>query len=385
MLKFTDEELKDLGAIITAREIYQQPTLWQQTLEDYVGKKGEIDKFLTDFLEKHTFGRIIFTGAGTSQYVGDVVQRSLQKSGDTKHFRFESIATTDIVATPETTLEKDTPTILISFARSGNSPESLAAVELVDQVVRDSYHIVMTCAKEGKLAKQTENRPNALVLLLPEKSNDQGFAMTGSCSSMMLLATLVFSTFSEEKKAEQVGKIIQIAQDVLDREAEVVAHLPKDTQRVIYVGSGPAAALTREAQLKILELTAGKIATLYDSSMGLRHGPKSFIDEKTAVYVYCANDNYTRQYDLDLYNEVKEDEIANVVTLIGQGLEVDGFELGSEKTLEEEFIVFPFLVFAQIISITASVMIGNTPDTPSATGTVNRVVKGVIIHEYEER
>ena len=64
-----------------------------------------------------------FTGAGTSQYVGDTVVPYLRAHGDTQAFSFESIGTTDIVAKPEDYLIKDEPTLLVSFARSGNSPK----------------------------------------------------------------------------------------------------------------------------------------------------------------------------------------------------------------------------------------------------------------------
>jgi tagatose-6-phosphate ketose/aldose isomerase len=380
LFELSNEKLKELGAIITTKEILGQPELWRQTYEYYLAKKSEIETFLNNVKYKKT--RVIFTGAGTSQYVGDVCKRSLQKSGDVSRFIFESIATTDIVSSPQTTLDKDAPTILASFSRSGNSPESLAAVNLADQIVTNSYHIIATCAKDGELAQKTKGRDNVLTLLLPDMANDQGFAMTGSCSSMILLATLIFSAMSDEKKAEQVTAAIQATKNLFGREAEIAASLPKDAERAVYVGSGPTAALTREAQLKILELTAGKIATLFDSSMGFRHGPKSFINKKTAVYAFCANDPYTRLYDLDLYHELKEDNVAQKITLIGQNLGEPGFELVSGAELEEEFIVLPFLAFAQIVSLNASIAVGNTPDTPSATGTVNRVVKGVLIHKY---
>lgn len=46
---------------------------------------------------------------------------------------------------------------------------------------------------------------------------------------------------------------------------------------MIYLGSGVFGYLTKEARLRILELSAGQIATLFDTSMEFRHGPKSFV------------------------------------------------------------------------------------------------------------
>jgi tagatose-6-phosphate ketose/aldose isomerase len=383
LFQLSDEKLIEMGAIITTKEILGQPDLWQQTYKDYLQEKENIENFLANILNKHNYLRVIFTGAGTSQYVGDTVQRSLTELGDTAKFRFESIATTDIVSSPQTTLEKDTPTLLVSFARSGNSPESIAAVDLVEQVVQDSYHMMLTCAKDGKLALQAAEMDNALLHLLPDASNDQGFAMTGSCTSMMLIATLIFSKESDEEKADQVNRIAETTQDIFAREAEIMEGIDNSIERVIYVGSGPLAALAREAQLKISELTAGKVATLFDSSMGFRHGPKSFVNEKTAIFVMVANNDYTRQYDLDVYEEVKEDKIGKHIIAIGENLS-EGFVFNEGLEIHDAYLPLPMLAFAQVIALNTSILVNNTPDTPSATGTVNRVVKGVIIHSLEK-
>ena len=102
--------------------------------------------------------------------------------------------------------QKDFPTLLVSFARSGNSPESVASVQLAEQIVSDLYQITITCAKDGKLAKQAVNNDKNLLLLMPEKSNDHGFAMTGSYTCMALTALLVFDSISTEEKSKIVKR-----------------------------------------------------------------------------------------------------------------------------------------------------------------------------------
>ena len=146
--------------------------------------------------------------------------------------------------------------------------------------------------------------------------------------------------------------------------------------------------LAREAQLKILELTHGQIATVFDSSMGFRHGPKSFINAKTLVLDFVANDLYTRKYDLDVLEEVHADQIALQTVSIGQVSGRDEFtgqcfHYPPSEILPEGYLVLPDIMVAQVIALLTSLSIGNTPDTPSPSGTVNRVVKGVLIHEFE--
>ena len=60
-----------------------------------------------------------------------------------------------------------------------------------------------------------------------------------------------------------------------------------------------------------------------------------------------------------------------------------GFE-NKYNELPDVYLAFPYILFGQTISLFTSVKVNNKPDTPSPTGTVNRVVKGVIIHEYDK-
>ncbi|MCX0292022.1 SIS domain-containing protein [Lactobacillus kullabergensis] len=387
MFSKTDAELAKMGAKITTREIEQQPELWQQTWSIFQNNKTKIIDFLSQINQKWGKVRVIFTGAGTSAYVGNTIMPYLQKHGDRKKYDFEAIDTTKIVSTPEDYLEKDTPTILVSFARSGNSPESVATVELAKKLVTNLYQIAITCAPEGHLAQDLEGDPTGLVLLMPEKSLDQGFAMTGSFSCMSLMALLVFDTLSDEKKEHIVNQIAQMGKSVIAREDEIQSLVDIDFNRIAYIGSGSLGGLAEETRLKILELTAGEVAALFDTSMGLRHGPKSFLDKKTIVFDFVSNNTYTRQYDLDILNEIRDDQIVPLVMAVGQekqGQDFSGksFMFAEKELLPDAYLALPDVMFGQTIALLTSIKVNNKPDTPSPTGTVNRVVKGVTIHEF---
>ncbi|WP_412989179.1 SIS domain-containing protein [Pediococcus siamensis] len=387
MFTKSDAELNQLGAVITTREIQQQPELWQEAWQNYQAKQTQIAAFLTAMTAQVQGPvRVVFVGAGSSAYVGDTLVPYLQLNGDRQHFRFEAIDTTKIVSTPYAYLEPDTPTLLVSFARSGNSPESVATVDLAEKLVHNLWQLTITCAPEGQLAQHAQDDAHNLVLLQPARSNDKGFAMTGSFSCMLLTSLLVFdANHRDTQKADYVKAISEMGKEVLAREDEVQAIVDTDFDRIIYLGSGGLTGLTREAQLKILELTAGQKATMFDSSMGFRHGPKSFINQKALVFDFLSNDAYTRQYDVDILDEVKGDDIAPVVCGIGVASQQNFagqnflFKKGNDQ-LPDGYLAFPDIMFAQTLALMTSVKVGNTPDTPSATGTVNRVVKGVTIH-----
>ncbi|MFF2449677.1 SIS domain-containing protein [Neobacillus sp. NPDC058068] len=388
MFTFNQEKLVSLGAAITTEEIKQQPDLWDETNSLYMEKSGEIQAFLQKLSEKHDRVRVIFTGAGTSAYVGETVTPYLKEKVDESQWELNSVPTTTLVSNSYQYLKVDFPTLLVSFARSGNSPESVAAVEIAEQMVTDFYQLTITCAKDGELAKRAKGDENNLLLLMPEKANDQGFAMTGSYTCMTLTALLVFDPLSVKEKSTIVKTIRRMGESVISREDAIQNIIDLDFERIIYLGSGSLEGLTREAQLKVLELTAGKVVTAFDSSLGFRHGPKSFVNEKALVFVFVSNHPYTRQYDLDILKELQLDNIANYICAI----EVDGeknydgdtFLFNSEnQAIPDAYLALPFVMVGQTISLLASIKVGNTPDTPSPSGTVNRIVKGVTIHEYK--
>lgn len=386
MFELTTDQLNEIGGFNTTTEIKQQPELWLDTLNIYKENLEAIESFLA---EARAMGEgrlsVVFTGAGTSDYVGDTCAPYLRHAGDTKLYDFKPIATTDIVSAPRDFLNPDEPAVVVSFARSGNSPESLAAVQVAKTFVKNVKFINITCAPEGKLAVESEGDADQLTLLIP-RANDKGFAMTGSYSCMTLLSTLIFDTASLEQKTAWVEAAAKLGEDVVARESEIAEFLSGDFNRVTYLGSGSFVGLAQEAQLKILELAHGLVATSWDSCMGYRHGPKSFVDDKTIVFVYMNNDEYTRQYDLDILNEINGDQIAAKTIAIQQdgATKFDGtsFTLAGEA-LPEGYLALPFVMVAQVISLLNSVRVGNTPDTPSPSGTVNRVVKGVTIHPFE--
>lgn len=388
MLHYTKEDLLELGAEITTREIYQQPDVWREAFEFYQAKREEIAAFLQEIADKHDYIKVILTGAGTSAYVGDTLLPYFKEVYDERKWNFNAIATTDIVAKPATYLKKDVATVLVSFARSGNSPESVATVDLAKSLVDELYQVTITCAADGKLALQAHGDDRNLLLLQPAVSNDAGFAMTSSFTSMMLTALLVFDPTEFAVKSERFEVVSSLARKVLDKVEDVKELVDLDFNRIIYLGAGPFFGLAHEAQLKILELTAGQVATMYESPVGFRHGPKSLINDNTVVLVFGTTTDYTRKYDLDLVREVAGDQIARRVVLLSDqafGLEnVKEVVLGCGGVLNDIYRVFPYIVYAQLFALLTSLKVENKPDTPSPTGTVNRVVQGVIIHEYQK-
>lgn len=385
MFGFDKMQWEKLNGLNTATEISNQPELWGETLNIVEANKEKINNFMGKYYDKNT--QVIFSGAGTSAYVGEIVVPYLNKNVDGN---FNAIASTDIVANPDIYL-KNTPTIMVHFARSGNSPESIASYELANQLIDNVSHIFITCNKDGKLAQISQNNEKVLLLIMPEESNDKGFAMTSSFSCMATAATLLFDRDNFNRNKEELLKAIDISKDILNNgHIKLEELLEGDFNRIVYLGSGSFYGLARESALKLLELTRGQIVSHSETVLGFRHGPKSIVNDKTYVFIYVSNDDYSKKYDMDLINEIYHDLGEHKLITIGkdynkaiENISDYHIYLDNEDMNNEVFIGLLYVIYAQIFALLSSVKTGVEPDNPNPSGAVNRVVKGVTIYDYK--
>ena len=368
----------------TFQEITQQPGVWRAAADTVRRRRAELGTFLEPLL-KHENLRIVLTGAGSSAFVGQIAAPAL---GRRLGRRVEAIATTDLVSHPTTYFAEDVPTLLVSFARSGDSPESNSALDLADQVLGQVSHLIVTCNPQGALYRAHSDRPGSFVLLMPENSNDAGFAMTSSFPAMLLSVLLVF--LGEDDAA--VEAVASAAEEILRADAggdsriqSLVARAPK---RVVYLGSGPLAGAARESALKLLELTAGRVVTYHDSALGFRHGPKAVLDADTIAIVYVSSDPYSRLYDADIVAELRaslgDDRVLVLAPDAASSHNGTAWALGTLAGHDDAYLAVAYVVLAQLFGYHYSVSLGLTPDNPFPNGDVNRVVRGVVIHELPD-
>jgi tagatose-6-phosphate ketose/aldose isomerase len=377
----TDERAERSGARFTISEISHQPAIWREAAANVEADRQQLDAFLAPLLDRPDL-RIILTGAGTSAFVGGVAAPELSRRLSR---RIEAVATTDLVSNPREFLAENVPTLLVSFARSGNSPESVAATRLADECLSEVNHLIVTCDPTGQLNQEHQGREHSYVLLMPAGANDQGFAMTSSFTSMLLSVLLVLGGGD----AHAVEALITAADGIVNTGWDTISDIAAlECDRVVYLGSGPLTALARESALKLLELTAGQVVSYYDSALGFRHGPKSVLDERTLVVVFVSSDVYTRKYDLDILAELRTAlDPARVIAIAPEGvITAEGSSVVFEGLggLNDSFLASVYVVVAQILGLAFALRVGTTPDNPFPSGTVNRVVKGVRLHPLPE-
>lgn len=364
------------GSANTRREISQQPALWRQ-----VGPAVDDARTFTAPITSGRALRVVLTGAGSSSFVGEVVAPAVRRHLSS---RVDVVATTDIVADPRDCFGDDEPTLLVSFARSGDSPESVAAIELADHLLTDVWHLVFTCNPKGQLAARFEAEERAHIVLMPDGANDQGFAMTSSFTSMALAALLTLGP----TQAGIPDRLASLADDVMPAWESQAKELPTHGfERVVYLGSGSLKGLAHESALKVLELTAGQTLALGDSPLAFRHGPKAVLNDRTLVVVYLSNDPHTRRYDLDLLAELRRTRGDHVLAVTAD--HADEVSAGTpwllpvSQDLPDAALALPAAVMAQLVALNFSMAAGLTADNPFPSGEVNRVVQGVRIHPYD--
>jgi len=152
----------------------------------------------------------------------------------------------------------------------------------------------------------------------------------------------------------------------------------------VYLGSGFLQGLAREAALKLGELSNGGVATLFDSPLGFRHGPKTFVTDKTLVFVFVSNDPLTQRYDHDLIDELRKDRVAaRIIEVTAQPRQEalrDTLAVADMAQAADVDLLWPYVAVAQVYAFHVSRTMGLSPDNPNKAGTVNRVVQGVRLY-----
>ena len=383
----TADKMQETMSTFTLNEIYQQPATWKKTCAQIKEHKDELKKFIDQVITCEDFD-VILTGAGTSEFVGNALFPALTSK---LNYKVKSYGTTDLVATPEAYLSRTKPTLLISFGRSGNSPESVGAIDVAEAVCDNIHHLFVTCNKEGALSKRAATTGNCYAINPTDETHDQSFAMTSSFSNMYLATLLCFHLDDLDETIAKVEKIMATGQAFLDNKYGVAQKIVDeyDFNRIVYLGSNCLKGIAQESALKMLELTAGRVVTMYDTPLGFRHGPKSIIDDNTITVVYLSDNAYTRQYEIDLIKEMSGQRKGNKIVAVMSKADdavaalVDYTVVYDQEGENENALLgLDYILFAQTLAVLKSLSMGITPDNPCPTGEVNRVVKGVTLYPY---
>ncbi len=358
--------------------------MWLKEYAAILAAKSQIISFFDKHLTADT--DVILTGAGTSAFIGDALVPVVRK-GLFRNAR--ACSTTDLITHAAGYLNPDRKVLLISFARSGNSPESVATVDIADKLCPNIAHVFITCNENGELARRAAGAENILLLQLPTETNDKSLAMTSSFSTMLLSALLISHINEIEAEKEAVEAIARNAQHILDHDLATIEEIAKrEFGRGIFLGSGPLKGIAEECHLKLQELTDGGVVCKFDSFLGFRHGPKAVVNANSAVIYLVSDIEAVQRYERDLIQQVDEKNklVAQVAVCCGKAVEVGNVHFDAaivmpeDYTITKDYGVLPYVLVGQLLGFYKSIASGLCPDAPSVSGNIARVVEGVTIY-----
>ncbi len=384
LLELPDDRKRDLGVVHTPREINQQPQVWREAVAGLRSRETEIRRFLEAAgITGRNESIVVLSGAGTSEFIGTALQPPLRRCLGREVW---SIPTTDLVTHADALLVGGHRYVLISFARSGDSPESVATYDAVRRLHPGIHQIVITCNPTGALARRAADDPRALCIHLPPQTNDRSLAMTSSFSTMAVTGMALCYMDRLLELEEEVARAADGAERILGEHADVLAHHARGGfTRACYLGSGALYGTVRECRLKMQEMTEGRVASQYDSFLGVRHGPQVFIDDQCLVFAAVSSSPRVRRYEVDLLRELA-DNGQGLATLVVCGeapaelhpLVTDVLDVGP---VGHEFRILTDVVAGQVLATFTSLHLGHRPDNPGPKGTISRVVRSFTIHE----
>lgn len=383
-MKITDINLfyMETRGHYTYSEIMQQPLMWQREFDRIKAERKQIETFVNRYIDGGY--EVIFTGAGTSAYIGDVLEVAV---ADTIFRGARSVATTDLITHPTAYFSPEKKVLLISFARSGNSPESMGAVTLADSICGDNIaHIFITCNEKGRLA-QIAGRENCLLLLLPPETDDKSLAMTSSFSTMLLTALLLANIRGLEAQEAPIRSLVAHASGVLEKyDSAICGIAARDFSRAIFLGSGELKGIAEESHLKLQELTDGGVVCSFDSFLGFRHGPKAVVNGQSLLVYLLSGDPAVARYEADLIRQINSNNhVVAMVAVSPEPAEIPGVDFDLNVVLGDAsaqgiYRCIPYVFAAQLLGYYKSLARGLDPDAPSVSGNISRVVEGVTIY-----
>lgn len=367
------------GYFHTLREICQQPLTWTETANRMLHCAPVLEAVLSNCQA------VVLTGSGSSQYAGDCLQPALQ---DELQVPVQAVGGGSLLLHGRRAIPPCRPALLVSLARSGDSPESAGALDLLLGTEPHIRHLIITCNANGRLATCHCDHPRVRVISLDNRINDRSLVMTSSFTNMVLAGRVLGMLSALADYRAMVAGLARVGRSLLVEHAGTLADLARSNfRRAVFLGSGSRFGAAREAALKMLEMTAGGVVTMAETCLGLRHGPMSALHDDTLVVCFLSSSAPARFYELDLIEELNAkglgarkiifgERVPRELALSGDAvLECPGLaELGDDNVPVLDVMVGQLLAFFRCRAQ------GLSPDSPSRNGVISRVVDAFRLH-----
>ena len=361
----------------TVAEICRQPATWRTTaaaLHDGAGHR------------RLPQAPVVLTGSGSSEFVCAALAPTLQSRLGQP---VRAVACGELLLSPESFLQVDQPATLVSFGRSGDSPESAAVVDLFLERYPSCLQVVVTCNPAGRLATAYHDEPRMRTILLGREVDDKSLVMTSSFTNMWLAGrTLDLGAEDPAALGRVAEELARLGDGLLARQLEPLAEMAGGSfERALFLGTGAGFGAAREAELKMLELCGGRVATRSETFLGLRHGPLAGVDTETLVVAFLSSEARRRSFELDLLAELRQKGMGHAFVIAGAGVPAGVaverdlvVDYAAATDLADGDLVPLHVIVGQVLAFFRCLHVGLRPDAPSSGDVITRVVRPFTIH-----
>jgi tagatose-6-phosphate ketose/aldose isomerase len=379
LLSRSEAEQEREGYLHTLREIRQQPETFLDTCERMLKRTDDLKRCLQNVQA------VVFTGSGSSEYAGDCARPGIQRN---LKVICQAIGSGMVLMHGGMALPPLRPLLMLSLARSGDSPESVGAVQSLMNKEPEVRHLVVTCNANGKLATRYHDNPRVTVVSLDDRTNDRSLVMTSSFTNMVVAAWALGFLDASDAYGSLCRRLSSISEHVISAGFDALASVGRlDFRRAVFLASGSAFGAAREAALKMLEMTAGRVSTLCETYLGLRHGPMSYVDGNSLIVCFLSSDPKVRVYETDLLRELDRKKLGLLKLIVGENVPADvlrkndvAVECPGLRNLGDDYACVVHVVIGQLLAFFRCLHEGLRPDSPSESGVIHRVVESFQLH-----
>lgn len=300
----------------TFSEIISQPDVWAATLVEFQNLTPALDRFW----QQHSIQRVLFTGCGSTYYLSLVAASLFQAL---THVPAQARPASEVVLFPDVVRLGDASTLLVTISRSGETTETLDAVE-VFRTQAGGPVLAISCDGGSALARKAD------FALTASSAQEQSVAQTRSFSSMTLLAQALAGHLGGQDVAMVLEPLPTMARRLLDEYQPLAQRLGESAtlSRFFFLGTGFLYGMACEAMLKMKEMSLSYSEAFH--TLEFRHGPMSMVNEHSLV-VGLLSESAQRHEEVVLHQ--MQQAGAQVLALSESGTEHTGDERWHEVLL----------------------------------------------------
>ena len=265
----------------TYKEIFSQPQVWGDTLQAFQSQKGMFDHIW----QEKPVDLVIFTGCGSTYYL------SLTAAALVQHLTgiaAQARPASELVLFPELTFPKGKRVILVTISRSGETSETILALQTFRQRVNGNV-IAITCNSQSTLAKEAD------FAFSSDAAQENSIAQTRSFTSMTILVEALAAHLANLDTNDTLNPLPSTCQRLLDEYHAMAKTLGEadHIQRFFFLGAGYLYGIAAEAMLKMKEMSLAYSEAFHP--LEFRHGPMSMVSNQSLVVGLLSKNAYAQE------------------------------------------------------------------------------------------